>query len=806
MDTMFRDLRHAIRTSWKSPSFAAAVILTLALGIGVNVSVFTVLHAALLQSLPVSQPDRLVQVYTWTQKGGDHFDFSYPLYVDFRDGNKVLSGLSAYTSGAIGVTVGGRSERVIAEFVTANYFPLLGVDLSMGPGLSGSDELRGGPATAVISQRLWRELFRSDPLVLGKPVLLNGKAFTIVGVAPPRFDGVVRGQRADVWTTVAQFFPLRNQPDLLDERNSSWMTLLGRLAPGVTPEQAASQLSSLGRELPGRSGHIGDAVRVRSAGGGDMDLVEGLVSPLRLLMIVVGLILVIASANVANLLLARSYARQPEIALRQALGASRVRIVRQLLTEGAVLSFAGGALALLLAGWFLALFEFRTTGGTLLVLSLDLDWTVVGFAAALAALATIGAGLLPAISTSRPDLLLVIKGAGDSVRSHLGTRHLRTALVVVQIALSLVLVVGAGLFLRSLAHLRAVDPAIADNHVLAATINLTLRGYPQERGRQFYLDVFDRVNALPGVQSATLAYVLPVTAGGIRMDLNARSTTPPVDSVVGFDLIPVAPRFFETVAIPLVGGRDFTTRDSHGAPRVTIVNETMKQRFWPGVDAVGQTFIAGGGTYQVVGIARDSKYRSLREGARMTMYLPLAQSYQLSANLLVRTALPIEAVVESVRAELRQIDPAMPLYNVRTLAEHIDRSLHVDRLRARLISWLAALAVALAAIGIYGVVSYSVAERTREMGVRLALGANPDAVMRMVLATGVKLATVGVVVGLGLAVWLTRLVTSQLFGVTGTDPLTLAGSAAALFAVVLLATFVPARRATRIDPIAALRE
>jgi putative ABC transport system permease protein len=382
----------------------------------------------------------------------------------------------------------------------------------------------------------------------------------------------------------------------------------------------------------------------------------------------------------------------------------------------------------------------------------------------------------------------------------------RRALVIVQVALSLVLVIGAGLFLRSLWRLKAIDPALASDRVVAASLNLTLRGYDEPRGRQLYEDVLARVRAIPGVESVSLAYVLPVTAGGMRMDIQGPSIRPAVEGMVGVELVPVSPGFFATVGVPLVAGRDFASSDGAAAQKVVVVNETMKQKFWPSGHAIGEPFTIAGETYQVVGVARDTKYRSLREPPRNVMYLPYAQSHQPTANLLARSTLPAARVADGIRQALRQADAALPIYNVRTLKEHVNRSLYVDSMRAELIGYLAGLALALAAIGIYGVLSFTVAERTREMGIRIALGAHPHAVLRMVIGSGVRLAAFGLGAGLLLSAWLTRAIAADLFGVTTTDPATLLAASVVLMMVVLAASVLPARRATRIDPMLALRQ
>jgi predicted permease len=801
------DVRHALRLFWDQPSFTAAAVLTLALGLGVNIAVFIVFHAALSASLPVPRPNQLMRIVTWTPEGGNHFDFSYPLYRDVRDQAEAFTGVSAYAAASVGVAVGAVSERVIGEFVTANYFSVLGVDLPSGHGFDADDERGVSGPLVIISDRLRRSMFTSGAIPIGNALFVNGRAATVVGVAPATFTGFVRGQRADVWLTVNEYMSLvEERSNAMQNRNLSWLSLVGRLQQGVRPEVAQDRLSAALRRAVTATEGTNWSVRLLPATHGDIALVDDLDRPLRLLMIVVGFILIIAAANVANLLLTRAYGRQHEMATRVALGASRWRIIRQLLVEGGVLSTAGGMLGLLLGVWTATLFDIRTTGGAApLALSIEPDITVLSFTALVSVMAAIAIGVAPGIGSSRPDLLAVIKAAGEAAGSRVRKRRLRTSLTVVQIALALVLVIGAGLFLRSLGRLRAVDPALVTDRVIAGTLDLTLRGYSEARGRQFYDAALDAARSLPAVQAATLTSVLPATPGGSRENLGVGQTDPRVDVPVEFDIVTTAPGYFATIGVPLVGGRDFSAADSASAPAVAIINEAMKRMFWRDADPAAHTFKAGSETFLIVGVARDTKYRSLRERSRMTMYVPLAQSYRSEMDLVVRTALPPRQIVDALRAKLRSVDSALPLYNVRTLAEHVERSLYLDRLRAQLIGLLAGLALALAGMGIYAVLSYSIAERTREVGVRLALGAQPSDVVRMLVIGSAQIALAGIGCGLLLASWLTRLIAAQLFGLSAMDVPTIAGACFLLLMVALAATLVPARRATRVDPVVALR-
>jgi predicted permease len=682
---LLQDFRYAARTLWKARSFTIAAVLTLALGMGVNAAVFILYNAALYETLPARNPSELSHIVTWTREGGDHFDFSYPLYVDFRDAAGTHDGLAAYSASWATVAAANRAEQVVAEYVTFNYFDVLGVPVA-GPGFHGRDELARAAPVAIIGEALWQRLFGEDSKIAGKTVAVNGRSFAIAGVAPRGFDGLVRGQRADLWLPVSQ----SEQAVSLGKRTQSCLSIVARVRPDTSRARVAAQLTAVYRatSIDPMAGQ--QEVRLLDGSRGATGLVDSLNAPLRLLIATVGLILVIASANVANLLLVRSQQRRREIAIRQAIGASRYRIARQLLAESAVLAITGGALGLLLALWLVAAFEVRPAPTALpLTLRLEPSTAVLLFTAVLSMCVALAAGLAPALLGARGDLMPVIR------RETQGTVAMtsgRKALAVVQIALCLVLMVGSGLFLRSLSRLRAVDPSLMSDRLVAATLNLTLRGYEREAEQQLYADVLRQVRGTPGIQAATLAYVLPVTAGGMRENLNPGLTDPPLDVATEFDIVPVADGFFETVGIPLLRGRDFSNEPS--TPRVIIVNETFKERFWPGAEAVGERFsISGRETFEVIGIARDSKYRNLRERPRLTIYQPLTQEHMSTIELVVRSALPKAPTAEALRTALRRVDSQLPLYNVRTMADHVNRSLYLDQLRAVLISALAILAL-----------------------------------------------------------------------------------------------------------------
>jgi predicted permease len=627
-----------------------------------------------------------------------------------------------------------------------------------------------------------------------------------VGVAARQFSGLLRGVQTDVWLTLPHRADFEGDPKLLTSEQVSWLSLAGRLKPGVTIEQAQARLTAL---LPGvseeaRQSGKWEAALSKAAGGNEVYVAE-LTRPVTLLFIAVVLILAIACANVASLLLARAKTRAREIGIRLALGATRLRIARQLLTESLLLALAGGALGFLMALWTSGLASgLRTRAGGTLDLDVTPNARVLMFTLVASVLTVMLFGVVPALRASRLELVPVLKGSTTTPVLRRGP-SLHGLLVVTQVTLSLVLLAGAGLFLRSLWKLQSIEKGFTGDNVLAMSLNMELQGYDDSRGKNFYAAALENLSAFPGVQSVSLASALPVSAGGRRMERPANGTKPAVGEYVSIDIVGVSPRFFETTGLALLSGRDFRLIDTDKSAKVIIVNESMAKKFWPGEYPVGRSFNDGLTTFEVVGVAADTKYRNLREAPRLAMYEPLAQSYRPSMNLLVRTANDPATIAPAIQTQLHSIEPGLTIFNIRTLFEHVGRSLYVERMESVLLALFGLLALVLTAIGIYGVVAYSVAQRTREVGIRMALGAQKRDVLKLILVKGLTLVAWGTGVGLIGCYWLSRLISSQLYGISPNDPATLATVAALLIAVALLASFLPARRATKVDPLVALR-
>jgi len=818
---LWQDLRYGARMLLKTPGSTAVAALSLALGIGANTAIFSLVDKALIKKLPVEEPDRLVVVNVNSGRGLSTV-FTYPDFADYRAGNQVFEGLVCYTQRALTLNEGGQAERIQGTIVSGNYFTALRVPLALGRGfLPEEDKTRGSHPVVALSYGLWRRRFGADPGLVGKAVNLNGYNFTVVGIAPPEFTGTVPGIAPDVYVPVmmqGQVSPSWKMDPLFGprSRNLSWLEVLGRLKPGVSREQAAAAMTTLGSQIaranpnPDGSPRFEPKLVLEDGSRGHTYLLRDLRFPLQMLMATVGLILLIACANVANLLLARAAGRASEIAVRLAVGAGRGRLIRQLLTESLLLSTLGGVAGLALAASISGLVVSYTPPNTFSTLTLDnrLDLRALGFTLAISLLTGILFGLAPALSASRPDLVSALKDEATLLGKRVRRLSLRNLLVVGQVALSLIVLAGAGLLIRSLQKLQAIDAGFDPAKVIVMSADVSLSGYNNERGLQFYSALLERVKILRGVEAVSLGAIVPL-GGGVSSTLKAEGYAPKPGEDMSSDFNIIGPDYFRTIQIPLLHGREFGQSDTTTAPQVVIINETAARRFWPDQSPISRRLTLGRApdeeVREIVGVVKDSKSRRLTEETRPAAYVPFAQDYRANMALHVRTSSEPGAMLAAVRREVQALDANLPLYNIKTLEEQKSSSLYTSRMAATLLTVFGLLALGLAAVGLYGVMAYAVNRRTREIGIRLALGAQGSDVLRQVLVEGMTLVVIGLALGLGGAVAATRLVEGFLYDVTATDPISFAGAALLLAGVALLANYLPARRASRTDPMVALR-
>ncbi len=839
MGNLWQDLRYGVRMLWKSRGFTAIAGLSLALGIGANTSIFSFVNAVLLRALPVAEPGRLVYVFGGNRNSPYNVS-SYPDYLDYRDRNEVFSDLIAYAPVTLSLNSNDQADMISGLLVTGNYFAALGVQPKLGRTfLPEEDTTPGGHPVAVIGYGLWQSRFAGDPQIAGRQLLLNGQPFTIVGVAPADFNGAETGRTNDIYVPMAMQALVRPprggysgemHPDLLARRGPRWLDIVGRLKPGATAEQAQAALSTLAAQLAQAYPDTNreQIATVSPVSKGDPTQRGTLLSVAGLLLAVVGLVLLIACANVANLLLARAASRRKEISIRLALGASRGRLIRQLLTESVLLSLLGGAGGLLLAIWLVDLMRTYSPPGNFFPVAFDfsLDKSVLAFTLLLSVLTGLVFGIAPALQASKPDLVAALKdetallpGAHGSVARRFSLRNL---LVVAQVALSLVLLISAGLFLRSLQQAQRIDPGFNPEHVLTMPLNINLLRYTKTQGQEFYRQALERVAALPGVQAATLTRTPPLSGASRQSSVmiagqdvpdrarNSESTGGGSEDVANNVTLAssVALNYFQTLSIPLLRGRDFNAQDVESAPGVVIINETFAKRYFPNQDPMGQRVSLNGAQgpwLEVVGLARDGKYITLGEAPAPFLYQPLAQRHESGMVLLVRTNGDPASYVAAVRGEVQSIERNLPLTNARTMPELLSTSLFPARMGAVLLGVFGLLALLLAAVGLYGVMSYSVSRRTREIGIRMALGAQRGDVLRLVLRESMTLVAAGMLLGLIAAFAATRLLAGFLYGVSPTDPAAFTGITGLLAAVALIASLVPARRAAQVDPMVALK-
>ena len=846
MGSFGQDLKYGARMLLKSKAFTAIAVLSLALGIGANTALFSLVDAMLLKMLPVKRPNELV-LFRWLSgprgmsrgiNGSLYTDqatglrtstsFSYLTFQRFRDHNESLSDVFAFARlYGLNVSVDGQPEIAQGQLVSGGYYSGMGVSALKGRTITLEDDNVGAVPVTVITHQYWQKRFAEDPEIVGKTVTVNNTPFTIIGITPPDFFGALQvGESADF------SIPFSMQPRLNPSETDItkpwvwWVQIMGRLNPGIAMTQAAASFEStfqqsaeegwtaaLARFPPrGQQDPAPRDVPLLRADSGSQGLSESRTAysePLRILLAIVGLVLLIACANVANLLLARGATRQKEIAVRLALGASRGRLVRQLLTESVLLAMLGGAAGVLFAYWGKGmLLNLRPWGAAAIALDPKLDLRVLGFTIAVSLVTGLLFGLAPALRATSVDLNPALKDNSRSVAR--GSRsYLTKSLIVVQVAMSLVLVVGAGLFVRTLRNLQNVDVGFNRENLLLFNVEPGLNGYTKPQIAQLYRRMTERLEAVPGVRSATVS-LIPLLAGyGRTSTVSVQGFTPQQGSDDDTKINTVGERFFETMEIPILIGRGLSSHDDERAPKVAVINKTMARKYFGEENPLGRRFGFGGpetsGQIEIVGISGDAKYTDIRRETEPTAYLPYPQSIPSSATFIVRTYADPTAITVTIRDAVHEVDSNLPIFAVKTQSQQADESLVQERMFATLSSFFGLLALLLACIGLYGVMSYAVARRTNEIGIRMALGATAPRVTGMVMRETMLVAGIGVVIGLGTALATTRLVAAMLFGLTPTDPVTVSFAVLLMIGVAGLAGYIPARRAARVDPMIALR-
>ncbi len=812
MTDLFRDLRYGARQLLRSPGFTFAAALCIALGIGANSATFSFANAFLWRKPMVKEPDRLVRIFVSWASGLKYGSFSYLDYQDVRDQCTAFTGLVASSIMPFHLSAGDRNERIWGGVVSGNYFSELGVNMALGRGfLPEEDRTAGTHPVAVISNGLWKMNFGSDANVIGRMISLNTLSFTIVGVAPEGFNGIDTGLSQQIWIPLMMTGQMGDQRRSLTSRGNHWIgSIIGRLKPGMTLTQADAAVNTLMAHLAEKypnSNKGTSALLLTLAESSLHPMVRnGFVRFMRLMFAVVGLILLLSCANVAGLLLARATARRKEIGIRMAIGAGRFRLIRQLLAESVLLSLFAGGVGLLLGIWLTRLAQ-SFTPPTDFPLRIDAgpDWSVIGFTFAVTMLTGLLFGLAPALSATNRDFVAILK-EGNPVQLT-GASRLRRSLVVTQVALSLVLLIGASLVVRSLQSARDVDPGFNPDNQLVGTLDLGLQRYDEAKGRQFIQMLRERLRFLPGVQSIGFADSLPLNLSSTQMAVQPEGYTPPAGSnSPTIDVATVDYGYFSAMGIPVLRGRAFTDKDIVDSPPVIVINENFAMRFWPGQDPIGKRVRTAGKEHLVIGVVKNGKYFSLGEDPKDFFYLPLEQYHRASVFLHVRTAVNPASTIDAVRGVIRTLDSKLPMSDLRTMHAALGFALLPARMAAGVVSGFAVLALFLAAIGLYGVMAYSVSQSVRDIGIRMALGAQARDVLRMILQAGMILTSIGLIIGLVLGFMLTRLMKSLLYGISPADPLSYAIAVLVLVAVACLSVVLPARRAARVDPMAALRE
>jgi predicted permease len=833
MDNLIQDTRYALRMLIKTRGFTLVAVTTLALGIGVNTAIFSLLNQVLLRTLPVPEPQQLVILQSPGPKTGHVFSdtndgaesFSFPMYKDLRDQNQVFSGLLARFPTSLNITFQGQTERASGELVSGNYFDVLGVRAVLGRTLTPDDDVTpGAHQVAVLSHRFWARRFSSSPAVLNQTMVVNGQLMEIIGVTEDGFTGVQVGQSPDIFIPITMKAQMTPNWDALADRKDYWLSILGRLAPGTSHEQAQAGLQPLYRgileseaSLQGRLSpqnlelFLNRPVLLADGSQGRQILQSDTRHPLLMLMGMVALVLLITCANLASLLITRGVARQKEIAVRQALGASRWRLVSQFVVESLVLSITGGVVGLFVAMWTLeGLLKWIPPDQGLAGLSPEINQGMMAFNFGLSLVTGLFFGLIPAIKSTRTNLAVALNDQGRSASAGVAHAGLRKGLVVAEIALTMLLLVGAGLFARSLYNLKRIDIGIRTERLIAFSISPKLNGYNPTRSIALFGQLQESLSSLPGVEAASGAELAAFADNSWGSNITLEGYEPTEGEDMHSYRNTITPGYFATLGVPLVAGREFTAQDTAQSQKVAIISESLARKYFGDTNAVGRRMKFGAGNspldMEIAGVVKDSKHGNVRDKVQRFTYTPYSQSRAIGEmTFYVRTTQNPESIATTLRQEVARHDASLPVFALRTLSEQIDQSIFADRLLAVLSSAFGLLAALLAVVGIYGVMSYNVTQRTQEMGIRRALGAQTGDILRMVIGQGMWLVGVGIGIGIAASIAATRVMSKVLYGVSPGDWVTLGIVAVLLSVIALIGCYLPARRATKVDPMVALR-
>ena len=813
IETALQDLRFGLRMLRRSPGFSALAILCLTLGIGANAAVFSWIEGILFRPYPaVTHQEQLLALAGTARGESGHTAISWPDFADLQRNCTLFDAF--FVSKIMGTTlsIGDRAEVTTGSIVSANYFDAIGVHPILGRGFEpGEDTGRNAHPVTVISYQLWKGRFKGDPQIIGKTQRLNNVVHTVVGVTPEGFYGTFVGWAMQFWVPASMEETFESGGYKLEDRRARWIEAYVRLKPGVTRQQAQQEISAVAKRLEADypDTNRGRGIMLWPLWQTPFNNAGTLLPTLEIMLAVVVFVLLIACANVGNLLLVKSFARRHEMTVRLAIGAGRGRLVKQLFTEGLILSALGAAGGLLVAHWcrHALVLLFPARGGVAMHLPGEIDWRVLALSAGVCLVTTLALGLVPAFQTGKIDLAGALKSDSAGVVGGGGRAWVRSGLVVMQVSLSFVLLVGAGLLMQSLQKIRTTSPGFSTHGVLDTAVNLVSAGYDAPRAQTFQDELLDRVKALPGVESAVFARMTPLSYGSYSSTAIAvDGYQPPPEEQPIVEYNEVGPDYFTTLGIPLVTGRQFTRADDEKTALVAVVNETMAAQYWRGRNPIGERVQVKGRWMQVVGVAKDSKYQSVRETPKAFFYVPLRQNFSRGAGLYIRTPLSPETMASALMREVHALDGNLALFEVITLQEQVDRSTSPQMVAVTLVGILGGLALLLAAIGIYGVMSYTVSQSTRELGLRMALGAGASNLLRLVLSRGLALTAGGVALGAAVALGFTRLLGSLLYKVSPRDPLAFGSAFVVMTIAALVACFLPAWRATRTDPARALRD